>query len=283
MLEKLMSNPIAWLILSISTILGVVLAIYYGVKSKKVKRLSFINKNLFLMENPREQFDNIKIFYEDKEINDIVVSKFTIWNSGNTVINQSDMVETKELIITADDTTTILEAKVLYANEETNRFSVEVLDKNHVLIKFNYIDKNEGCVVQIVYAGSHSCPKIDCKIKEGQPIKNHINDTAVKVLRRMFKKDSQSKIMFILMGILIFSFVVLASIATVAIFNNSLLNTLFLPKNTDIKTLKQEAIIMACLLWLYSLLFTLFYIPTFKVLFKPGIPKSLKNKTDFSY
>lgn len=279
MLEKLKDSPIAWLILAALTILSVILAIYYGVKSKKVKRLSFINKNLFLMENPKGQFDNIKIFYENKEINDIVVSKFTIWNSGNTVINQSDMVETKELIITADDTTTILEAKVLYANEETNRFSVEILDKNHVLVNFNYIDKNEGCIVQIVYAGSHSCPKIDCKVKDGQPLQN-LTDTMP--YKRIFRKATFIKSTMMAMGIAGVLFAVLAVLQTISIFNYDLQKFLLIPPKTDETSLRIYTIIMAVILWIYVFLLFVTFLPKIRTIFKPRIPKALKEKSDFS-
>lgn len=104
---------------------------------------------------------------------DRIDDAFEIWNTGNEVINFSDMVAEKELKIYSSNTanTIILDARIIEETEETNKFEIMQHKDEFVKIGFDYADPQDGIVVQVIHTGSAADLEIGCKIKGGKQIK----------------------------------------------------------------------------------------------------------------
>ena len=284
MLEKLMDSPIAWAILAIIAIVSFIYAIICQQKNKEKKEFSFCLKSNHLIRGKRSKFKKLSITYDGQQIEDLCVSKFTVWNSGNRTLNHTDMVESKELTISVTNECRILDVELIACSDETNGFSVKIENEHTVKVLFEYADKKEGVVIQIIHTGSDENIQIDCKIKGGNPIKNIVNETAPKLIRKAVNKDIFEKASIIYMGVMIALLFGMSILFAISIFNPQLQAILFSPTISSVESANESqtsAIIMSVTLFVFSIITGTMYIPLVKKYFNMGIPKKLKKYSDF--
>lgn len=170
MLEKLMQSPIAWAVLSIVTIISLPIAIYSIVTSKKRKEFSYVGRTYGIVEKGKKKLEKMELLYNGQSISDISITQYAIWNSGNQLLNRSDIVETSPLRLSVKESGKILDAHIITECEESNKFEIEV-SEDVVKIDFDYVAENEGIVLQVIHTGPKSNLAMECKIKGGNPIK----------------------------------------------------------------------------------------------------------------
>lgn len=170
MLEKIVTSPYTGLMLAIATLFSAVFAVYAWRKGKKLKRISYSCSSNVLVLNGTSRIKKVQVLYDGQEVQDLSVSHFFIWNSGNEVINPSDIVSSMPLCIKNTGKATILEAAIVRKNEPANVFSIAKQDENQIAINFEYTAPNEGCLVQILHSGSSRDIECNCKIKGGLPV-----------------------------------------------------------------------------------------------------------------
>lgn len=172
----LMQNPYAWALLSFCTLFSVILAIWTYLKGKKKLEIScFCNTNE-IVKSGRKLISDLQLLYHEKTIDNLAITRYAIWNSGNDVLNYSAIVETKplQIIVSNDDDVEILDAMILTQSEKTNNFVLEEINCKYVKIRFEYIEKNDGIVVQLIHTGGKHSLTVDCKIKGGKKV-NSLN------------------------------------------------------------------------------------------------------------
>lgn len=171
MLEKLMNNPVAWLILSIITVISFAFGIYTWITGKRRKEISVSDISYVIIKAGKSQIPKLDVIYDGVNIDNLTVTQFYIWNSGNDVIDASDIVESKKLSIYSCNDTYILDAQILNLVEPSNEMCIASVTPDHVIIEFDYIDQGEGCLVQLLHAGDAKELNCDCKIKGGKKVR----------------------------------------------------------------------------------------------------------------
>ena len=168
MLKNMMGSPLAWGILSLIAIFSALFAIYTWIAGKKKKQFSLVCKTNEVIASGKSKIDKLFIQYDGETIENLSITKFYIWNSGNEVINKSDIVNSRPLSIIGSEPVSILDAQIIKANEETNAFSIADIKKQRVAFDFDYVDQGDGFVVQILHTGQAIDLDLDCKIKGGK-------------------------------------------------------------------------------------------------------------------
>ena len=168
MLKNMMGSPLAWGILSLIAIFSALFAIYTWIAGKKKKQFSLVCKTNEVIASGKSKIDKLFIQYDGDTIENLSITKFYIWNSGNEVINKSDIVNSRPLSIIGSEPVSILDAQIIKANEETNAFSIADIKKQRVAFDFDYVDQGDGFVVQILHTGQAIDLDLDCKIKGGK-------------------------------------------------------------------------------------------------------------------
>lgn len=202
-LEQLMQSPIAWLILSMITILSFLFAIYMWIAGKTKRQISFAKSSYNIVKNRASKISKLKLFFNDKEIEDITITKFAIWNSGNTTIKKGDIVKKEPLRIISKGSADILEVSILMENDTSNEFVIDLINEKLAEIYFDYMDKNNGIVVQVIHNGLSSDLCIEGKIKGGKGIKNYKKGEKHISNKKKNKQGKNDTIVFILMQILV--------------------------------------------------------------------------------
>lgn len=170
-MEELMTNPYAWLLLSLCTILSLVFAIYTWIIGRKIKEISvayFSNDIIKQGENP---IPKLEINFDGKTIKDLTATTFCIWNSGSDVINCEDVVGKNLKVKCASEA--ILDAQIIKQSDDSNHFSVDSFTVTDINLIFDYMDGGEGVRLQVLHTGSSKDLSVSCKIKGGRLIKNY--------------------------------------------------------------------------------------------------------------
>ncbi len=279
-LKQLMHSPISWAVLSVLTIGSVIYAMYCQYANKERREISYTKKTNVLIRRRKSLFEKLLITYDTREIENLCISTFTLWNSGNRTISSQDMVKTKEIAVCLANNAKILDVEIIKVVETTNQFRIEKIDDSMVKIIFDYIDKKEGLVFQIMHTGSEEDVLIDCKIKGGKPIKNINNDTLPKAMIKAMNGKAMERLLLPTVILIMAVCVVIAILFTVAIFSEGIQDILFISPNI-VENQKEissfSPIKTSVLFWIFTVMMIGLYYPLIKSIYRLGIPKSLRK------
>ena len=187
-ITDLMNNPYAWLVATFCTVAAFLFAIYTWFAGRRKKELTYTTNSYKIIQKGKSLIPELKISYQNRNIEDLTITKYAIWNSGNEVIDSRDIVESKKLmIILKDENESILNSKIIAESDETNKFRIDLLQDNIAVINFDYIDPKEGAVIQIAHTGSNDSLQVDCKIKGGKIIRNTGKKNYKRISRKNFR------------------------------------------------------------------------------------------------
>jgi hypothetical protein len=83
-----------------------------------------------------------------------IAGKIAFWNAGNDTIDNQDVPIAEPLTIHVINESQILDAKVIYRKNPANQLTISLSsDKTFINLKFDYIDKEEGGVIQKIHTG----------------------------------------------------------------------------------------------------------------------------------
>lgn len=278
-LQELLDNTLFQAFLAIIGIVGFVYGFILQRINKEKKELSYVKKSNALIRGKKSKYEKLSIVYAGQQIESVCVSNIVLWSSGNRTLSSSDLVETKEVTVTAADNNVILDVEIVSTSEETNKFSIIKVDDHCVKVIFDYVDPKDGLAIQIIHTGMEDSISLSCKIKGGKPLRNHINEALPNMIRKVVNPYKCDKFMVLMCGITIFIFLAMALLMTLSIFIPDLQDVLFAAgRDTAVIQSQQVSLVsMTITLWVSGLLLTALYIPLIKKLFFVGIPHKLKK------
>ncbi|NPE29441.1 hypothetical protein HNV12_16075 [Methanococcoides sp. SA1] len=138
----------------IGTSIGII-GIAIAIRSKKEKKPCYSTRSFNLVNNLISKVESLKIIYSDKEIKNVTISKLIFWNKGRETIEGSEITTIEPLFIKPKGSIQILDAKIIYSKESANGFSLKKIEgKQGFQLIFDYVDKGEGIIVQIIHTGT---------------------------------------------------------------------------------------------------------------------------------
>ena len=280
-LDTLMQSPIAWAISLFFTVVSVPFAIFFFIKSKRKLEISYYYLDSEIVSNGKSFVSELQLLFHGKAINNITVTRLALWNSGNEVLNHSDIVDSKKLCIFSDNPSAeILDAIVIKHSDETNQFGIENKTSKYVELNFDYLNKRDGIVVQIMHTGERSSLKFDCKIKGGKKPKS-LNEKSKKTegsIRMQTKKKKLATLMILLIGIVIITCIAMV-LTVLGIIPKEILSYPF-SKSTNDNSL--TSILISLLSVAYIIVFSIMGWSIVKRVYHINIPKKLRNDIELN-
>lgn len=273
MLECLMNNPVVQSISYFIGIAGFIYAVYCQRKNTQKIQISYIIDTNTLIYSNKADFEKLKITYGDTPVNNFHVSRLTLWNSGNTVIENTDIVTGKELTISVCNDSKILDAKIVSETEQTNKFILEQVDERTVKILFDYMEKKNGSAIQIIHSGAHRDVAVTCKIKGGETLFNakpNLNIPRFRVNRKVaavLPLILSALMLLMLFGFAALSLLIMTGVVPYEILISQIENN---PFNWGTTIISSIALLMYIFLFIQS-------IKLVRKEFKVGIPAALKE------
>jgi len=150
-------NPWLSILSFLLALLGVILAVVFFIKSRRMKEPRFAIRSFNLVRDFTSRLEALEMLYAGQRIQNLTVSKIAFWNNGAETINGQDIASADPLVAKLKEGLTILDASVLFVKNEANQFSIDVSDdSSELFLKFDYVDKGEGVVIQVLHTGRSS-------------------------------------------------------------------------------------------------------------------------------
>jgi hypothetical protein len=137
----------------IGTVIAIILAVYFYQKSRRFKRPAYAvtTKNLIL--DYSSKLRDLQILFKGKDVRNLSVSKIAIWNDGTETIRNSDIADADPLQISSD--AEFLDSTIVFTTSPAIQFGVQPRG-NILRVGFDFLDKNQGGIIQVVHTGSSS-------------------------------------------------------------------------------------------------------------------------------
>lgn len=139
-------------------ILGIVLSIYLFKKGLEAKDPRCYYKTIRNISKLSDDNDaKIRIFYGQEEVTRIFTTRVWIWNNGKKPIYRTDIPPQSNIKITLQDnefTPKILDFEIIRMSRSEINFSVSPIGETSLTIGFDFLDQNDGAVVEIQHTGS---------------------------------------------------------------------------------------------------------------------------------
>jgi ABC-type glycerol-3-phosphate transport system permease component len=169
-LLRFFSNPIVGVIGSLASVAGVVLALYFYAQSERRRELTYMVYPAKTIVLKAGQTSRLSITLDNNKFDhDVTAAQIAFWNSGNEPIRREQIL--KPFIIRTGHTVPIIEARLRKRTREVVDINLGTarIGSGEVSVSWNILEKNDGGVVQIVFAGGIETPITATAVVEGQP------------------------------------------------------------------------------------------------------------------
>ena len=152
--EYLNSNQWLNLIFLLLAVSSIFFSYLLYLKSKKIKRPTYLIKSFNLVREKVSKIEQVKILYNEEIIDNLTVSKLSLWNKGKETINRNDVAPKDNIRIDIAENYRILNANIIYQKKAANNFSLDLnKSKTSLKINFDYFHFNEGVIIELYHTG----------------------------------------------------------------------------------------------------------------------------------
>jgi len=140
-------------------VIGILVSAVFYWLSLRPKRAAYSIRSNNLIRETVKSWSSLEVLYGGQPIPTLTASKLAFWNDGKTTIHGTDITAADPLIIRAAEHTdcAILDAAVVHETCPPNRFSLQRSpDGSAVLVEFDYMDPDQGAVIQLLHTGFRS-------------------------------------------------------------------------------------------------------------------------------
>lgn len=156
-LTQVVQHPLFGVISLVVGVLSLLLGYVFFRLSRRIKQPYWTINSNNLISGFSGKVHNLEIKYSDRKIENLTISQIVFWNAGSQTIHRTDIAAADPLKIVAANGIQLLDAKLLKANSEPSRFLVsKESSQTAAFLHFDFLDKNQGAVIQVVHTGTSS-------------------------------------------------------------------------------------------------------------------------------
>lgn len=151
-LDFLEYNWLTLAIFVIGTIISIIISYYFYRKGLIKNELAYKEKSIKILDIENElKLPNIKILHFNNEIKRLTKTYIVLWNNGDKTIEYNDILEKDKLKIKFNSNDgEILEARIVKAVRSVNDFKIDNTKNDEIEILFDFIDKGDGILIEVL-------------------------------------------------------------------------------------------------------------------------------------
>jgi len=168
-ITRFFSNPLVGMIGTAASVLGVGLAVFFYFLDAKTPDLTALVYPIRTTVVKLGQASNLSVKFQDKVIDsDIASAQIAIWNRGRLSIRPSSVLKPVEIVMPG---ARILEATIRKQSRDVAnlRLNTSNLDQGRVLLSWDILERGDGGIIQLIYAGDNTAQINFQGVIEGQP------------------------------------------------------------------------------------------------------------------
>jgi len=134
-------------------ILGLILSVYFYFRSKQVTSLTCQINTIELIDVNSSIKDEITISFHDRDVSKLYKSEVTVWNSGNTTIKKSDVLDSDPLVFVFSEKDEVLRNGFVKTSTPQNNtlLNFEKGEQYQVYFEFEYLEPNDGAKIEFIH------------------------------------------------------------------------------------------------------------------------------------
>ena len=133
------------------------IGLYYRFVGTRVRKPLYAIVHNKLVMDLQSDFPTVQMLHNGQPIPNLTATRLAFWNAGRETIRKADVVPAEPLHIVVTDPHTILECAIIQTVRPANEFEIVIAhDQRSVNITFEYVDRNEGCMVQVLHTATES-------------------------------------------------------------------------------------------------------------------------------
>lgn len=139
-------------------IFGLILSIYLFIKGREAKEPKCFyttRRNISKLSNHIDS--KIRLFYAETEVSRVFTTRIWLWNDGKKPISKSDIQSKSSILISLNDSNhppKILDYEIVKVSRPEINFTAISLEEMSLSIHFDFLDKNDGALLEIQHTGS---------------------------------------------------------------------------------------------------------------------------------
>lgn len=169
---------------TILAILGIVTGYIFSRIHIPQERPCWAIRSSNIIKDYSSSIPGLSIEFRGVKVKNLPISKILFWNSGADPIRSQDIPSSNPLRIeVTDEDLSILGVSIIADNNPASEFGHTLMEgKKYVQLEFNYLNKNNGAVIEVIHSGlSSSDIIVDGEIiGPGKPIKRIVTQERTK-------------------------------------------------------------------------------------------------------
>lgn len=145
-----------------------IVSIVLAVIALRRPRLAYRTRSLTLIGQPDAvPYGDISILFNGAPVPRLVATRLGFWNAGNTTVRRADIVEKDPLTVCFEERTTILGSRTVSETRAMNecRLSLNRDVQSCAFLTFDYLNRGDGAVFEIIHTGSRGGPSVKGSIR----------------------------------------------------------------------------------------------------------------------
>lgn len=163
------SNPWIGLVGLIIGLLGLGFALYSWYDAKAYRQFEYYVDPARAIVVQSGKTSSLTVNFKNETItSDITAVQVAVWNSGKLPIRSTDILE--RIVVRTSGAQPILEATIRSASRDVTGITIDTseLAKGRLPVNWKILEKNDGCVIQLIYSGATSVQIVTDGVIEGQ-------------------------------------------------------------------------------------------------------------------
>jgi len=136
-------------------LLGVFLAIYIYIRTRRDVRCFYSVRSFNLIKNKQKAFPLLQLSYNGEDISSATITKLVLVNSGDVPISRNHIAQADPLQIRVSDGA-ILEASVTAVNNAASAVHLSSVTEDAAAVEFDYFNPRDGAVFRILHTAPSS-------------------------------------------------------------------------------------------------------------------------------
>jgi hypothetical protein len=151
---------VTWLGLA-GTLIGILLAFILARRAARPRPAYRLYTASILQADDRLSKQGIAILYRDQTVRRLTKTTIVFWNAGSSALKAEDVRSEYPLGWSFPLPTSVLGVRVLATTREANHLEAykSATDSNVVLCRFEYLNKNDGALIEVLHTGDKRPPK----------------------------------------------------------------------------------------------------------------------------